>query len=289
MTLSQSPYEGWVGTIATMHGKEAVIAATFRQALGVHLAQTRGLDTDAFGSFSGEIARIGSMMETAIGKARLGMTKMSVPIGVASEGSYGRHPAIPIVPGGIELMVFVDAERDIVIAEHLIDDTPVYDHAVLAPGDNLTPFLKRARFPEHAVIIRPHFAKQGAERLIFKGVTSRDPLNRMIIASGDASEDGMALIQTDMRAQYNPTRMATIGRLAVKLSDRVARRCPSCGTPGFGVVDGVRQRHCIDCGEMSTQVSHDALGCVKCSHRALSPRPGYTKFSDARFCSNCNP
>ncbi len=47
---------------------------------------------------------------------------MSVPTGVASEGSYGSHPTIPLVPGGIELMVFVDAERDIVIAKHLIDD-----------------------------------------------------------------------------------------------------------------------------------------------------------------------
>jgi len=49
---ASSPYRGWAGTIATMHGKEAVIPAAFLERHGLHLIVSRGLDTDVFGTFS---------------------------------------------------------------------------------------------------------------------------------------------------------------------------------------------------------------------------------------------
>jgi len=286
---ASSPYRGWAGTIATMHGKEAVIYAAFRERHGLHLIVSRGLDTDAFGTFSGETPRIGSMMATAVAKARSGMAKMGVPIGIASEGSYGPHPAIPLLPGGIELMVFIDAERDIVISEHLIDDAPIYEHAILSPGDDLKPFLNRICFPKHAVIVRAHRAKHLAEAPLFKGVTSSASLPQMLIACAEASDDGMVLVQTDMRAHFNSRRMETLGRLALALAERVAQRCPACGTPGFGKVDIARERRCVDCGEFTTEVSRDVLGCAKCSFQDRRLRPNRDEISDPRFCVNCNP
>ena len=132
-----------------MHGKEAVISPAFRKRLGLRVETPKGLDTDALGTFTGEIARIGTIRETSIAKARLGMTTMGISIGIASEGSYGPHPHIPFIAGGIELMVVVDDDRGIVVCEHLIDDAPVYDHVITAEIGDIISFLDRICFPDH--------------------------------------------------------------------------------------------------------------------------------------------
>ena len=150
------PYVGYRAVLATMHGKETVIVPSLRDELGLMVETAAGLDTDALGTFTGEIPRVGSIREAAIAKARLGMAATGLPIGIASEGSYGPHPLIPFVSGGIELMVLVDDMRGIVIAEHLVEDAPAYAHAEVATSQQLEAFLGRIGFPDHAVIVKPN-------------------------------------------------------------------------------------------------------------------------------------
>ena len=66
-------FSGRRAALATMHGKEAAIAPAFRDRLGLVLETPQVIDTDALGTFTGEIPRVGSMRKTAIAKARLGM------------------------------------------------------------------------------------------------------------------------------------------------------------------------------------------------------------------------
>ena len=79
----------------------------------------------------------GTITETALAKARLGMAAASATIGIASEGSYGPHPHMPFVAAGIEVMVLIDDERGIVVREQLIDEAPMFDHMIVndAGGD----------------------------------------------------------------------------------------------------------------------------------------------------------
>lgn len=49
--------------------------------------------------------------------------------------------------------------------------------------------------------------------------------------------DGRVLLETDMRAHCNPTRMAAIRQLSFLLVRRLSSLCPSCGAPGWAVVD----------------------------------------------------
>ena len=271
-----------------MHGKEVAIAPTFADRLGLTIEVAPNLDTDVFGTFTGETPRAGTIRETAVAKARLGMAATGLSIGIASEGSYGPNPFIPFVPGGVEMMVLVDDESGIVVDEHLIDHAPVHQHQVTRDIGEMSAFLERIRFPEHAVIVRANVAPNG-DAPIFKGVRTLSLLAAAIADSAAGSQDGFALVQTDMRAHMNPTRMAAIARLAASLCTRIATSCPACGSPGYGQVDVEAGLPCRRCGAASELVKYEIFGCISCrrhERRALSD--GRT-HADPRQCSKCNP
>ncbi|MEZ5908724.1 MAG: DUF6671 family protein, partial [Hyphomicrobiaceae bacterium] len=54
------------------------------------------------------------------------------------------------------------------------------------------------------------------------------------------------MVPTDMRAHLNPTRMSSIQDAARRLAFKIARRCPDCDQPGFGLVDVERGLPCCD-------------------------------------------
>jgi hypothetical protein len=66
---ARHPYCGRRVVLASMHRNEEAISPPFQTILGVDVAAVPGLDTDELGSFSGEIARVGTMGEVAIRKA----------------------------------------------------------------------------------------------------------------------------------------------------------------------------------------------------------------------------
>jgi hypothetical protein len=281
-------YAGHSAVLATMHGKEAAISAVLFDRLGLIVDTVPNLDTDVLGTFTGEVPRTGTIRETAIAKARLGMAASKLSIGIASEGSYGPHPHIPFVAGGIELMVLVDDSREIIVTEHLIEDTPIFDHAFAYPHDELGAFLNRIGFPDHALIVKAAEAGVAAGP-VYKGLRSMEALALAISRCAAHSRDGRALIQTDMRAHMNPTRMATLRRLAAVFAERVATPCPACAMPGYGLVDVETGLPCEACGTPSIMVRHQVFGCVACEHRERRPRIDGRSHADPGHCPICNP
>lgn len=281
------PYRGQKAVLATMHGKEIAIAPVLHRRLGLEVATAPGLDTDVLGTFTGEIPRAGTIREAAIAKARLGMQATGLPIGLASEGSYGPHPHVPFIPCGVELVVVVDDTRGIVVDEHLIDDAPAFAHGFVGDGDDVTLLLDRIGFPDHALIVKP--AEGNREALIIKGVRTRSELDLAIATCSAYSGDGRALVQTDMRAYMNPTRMATLGRLASALAARLASLCPACDAPGFGQVDVATGLPCEWCCGASLMVRHRIFGCVACAYREIRPRADGKTHADPGHCPHCNP
>lgn len=281
-------YAGHRAVLANMHGKEAAISAALFERLGLVVSTTPNLDTDVLGTFTGEVPRTGTIRETAIAKARLGMAASGLPIGIASEGSYGPHPHIPFVAGGIELMVLVDDVRKIVVSEYLIEDSPVFDHVFAHPNDELGAFLDRIGFPDHALIVKAAEAGLAAGP-VYKGLRGKQALASAIIHCAAHSRDGRTLIQTDMRAHMNPTRMATLRRLAGIFAERVATPCPACAMPGYGQVDVEIGLPCEDCGVASIMVRHQVFGCVACEYRERRPRLDGRAHADPGHCPECNP
>ena len=68
MPYADPPYHKTVAVLATMHGKERVIAPILEQGLGLRVALALGLDTDRFGTFSREVERTGSQLDAARAK-----------------------------------------------------------------------------------------------------------------------------------------------------------------------------------------------------------------------------
>lgn len=282
------PYAGRRAVIATMHRKEEVIGPALLSALSLSTVLPRALNTDQLGTFSGEIPRQGTMLDVAVQKARLGMRAAALPLGIASEGSFGPHPRIPLLAAGQEILVFVDDDAGLVVREGLVTTATNFDYLAVAPDETLEPFLERVGFPEHGLLVRPN--DDSLDRVFAKGITDRERLAWAIGAAARLSADGRARIETDMRAHLNPTRMKLLAVLARKLAQRLACLCPACSAPGFGRSDvrapGLR---CEECGTATEMAAVEIHGCAVCGHRAERPRADGLKAAPARHCPVCNP
>ena len=85
--------------LATRHGKGPAFARALSP-LGMEVVLADAVDTDAFGTFSGERPRTLSALDTAQAKARAALGSGSWALGLASEGTYGPHPEAPVLVWG---------------------------------------------------------------------------------------------------------------------------------------------------------------------------------------------
>ncbi len=199
-------YRGSQVALATRHGKERVIRRALQHGLGAALLHLSDLDTDQLGSFCGSVPRLVGPLEACRVKADLALELGGTGLAIASEGSFGPHPSLPLLAVGLECMVFLDADRQLVISEQLLVRRTNFNHLRITPWtfdslavpQPLQAWLMRVGFPSHALLVRP---------------------------AGEA----MARVQTDMRAHCNPTLMASIRQLSFRLTRRLGRLCPACG------------------------------------------------------------
>lgn len=96
--LSPNSYCNQRVALLTKHGKENVIAPTLKKLLGCFAEKVDGYDTDIFGTFTRDIACDGNQLEAARKKARTGMALSGLPIGIASEGTFGPDPFYSMFP-----------------------------------------------------------------------------------------------------------------------------------------------------------------------------------------------
>jgi len=271
--------------LGTMHGKDTAIAPALAR-LGITVIVPDDLDTDRFGTFTGEIPRAGEIEDAARAKARAAISATGLPIALASEGSYGPHPVIPFVPLGQELILWRDETLGYEVIERVFDETPCFDHVETATARDANAFLERIGFPETAIVAAP--ATQPTAP-VAKGVRDPEALTSAIAQAVEASANGLALLQTDMRAHMNPRRMATIGRLAEALARRLATACPQCDAPGFGRMRTQPGLPCEACGLPTDLVAREIHGCGACGHSESRARSDGRTSASAATCPLCNP
>ena len=277
--------------LASRHGKERAMARPFRLGLGLELVVADQIDTDHFGTFSGERPRPADAATTCRLKAEAALDATGASLGLASEGSFGPHPAIPFLPLAIEWMTFVDRRRDLVICERLEGPPTNFSHSVIAAGADPGSWLARIGFPAHGVIVRPHHGDPHPSDpfSIVRGLQCPQALEQAIRGAAALSADGLALLETDMRAHRNPTRMASIRRLAFRLVRRIRTPCPSCGSPGWGLVGREPGLPCGWCGHPTALLRAEIHGCPHCDHRAEVRRRDGLFRADPQHCAHCNP
>jgi len=280
-------YRGRTVVLTTKHGKERSVARPFRSAMGVTVKVAVDIDTDTLGTFTGEIARVGTPREVAISKARLGLSFTGEKLGLASEGSFGPHPQIPWLAVDHELLVFVDQELGIEISESVVTDKTNFGHCRAQHANDLDEFIQSSLFPSHALIVRPNEGiKPG---FLFKGIVDKHALSSAVALCSSASDDRLALVGTDMRAHMNPTRRRVIRQVAIKLVRRLCTGCPACGAPGWGQTGTEIGLPCSTCGEPTEMVNRELLGCASCHYSAAQPRSDGQRLADEAQCPLCNP
>ena len=280
------PYHGEVIVLGTMHAKDRAIAKPFKQRLTADICVPADFDTDRFGTFTGETPRTGTMADAARAKALAAMIATSRPYAIGSEGSFGPHPEAPFVPSATELLVFVDRRRGIEVHESVRTLRTNFNSVECCPGENIAVFLKAVRFPQHGLVVAP--SEDAGTGFLSKGLTDVILLADVVAQASSISANGKVRISADMRANFNPTRMAVIRRLARRLSARLASLCPACRTPGFGEPDVERGLPCAWCGEPTAVPIARIQRCVACTYSLRTPFADITA-ADPGQCQNCNP
>ena len=141
-----------------------------------------------------------------------------------------------------------------------------------------------AKFPSHGLILK---ASKTDTIDMVKGVTDlqylKDAYHRL------SQKYGHVYAETDMRALYNPSRMAVIETVAKKLVTKIKSTCPECNTPGFGVTDLKKGLPCDLCGFPTKSTLSLIYSCQKCQHTKEDMYPNTKKVEDPMYCDFCNP
>jgi hypothetical protein len=277
-------FEGRTLVIASMHRKEEVLKPLLEQGLGITVQVAEGLNTDLLGTFSGEVARLADPLVTARKKCELALDLSGCDLALASEGSFGPHPAAFFLPANEEWLLLVDRKNNLEIhARHLSLETN-FSGQEFHSIEELEAFASKVGFPSHGLILR-----KSKEELagMHKGITDPTLLRKAAVQLIESEKSGY--VETDMRAMFNPSRMKVIGETAQLLLQKLNSHCPSCQFPGFSVTSAEPGLPCSHCGTPSSAALAHLLVCSHCQHQEKVLFPHGKKTEDPQYCQVCNP
>lgn len=278
-----NPFKNRHIRIVTQHNKESVIIPVFQKKLGVTCSVIRQVNTDLFGTFSGELPRQGSALDAARAKCAAGASFFPSDLIMASEGSFAPHPFIPFVYCNEELLLLTDPLTRREWKASAVTLRTNFGSQVIHSENELIAFALQSGFPYQGLILRA-LDNPGA---LIKGINSLARLKYHYRKISCSSK--LVLAETDMRALFNPLRMAFIGQVARELVRLILRRCPACKTPGYAITEIVRGLPCSWCGKPTGSVLLHIYTCSACGHKSDKPFPyGKTK-EDPMYCNHCNP
>lgn len=267
-----------------MHGKEKVLGPLLKNALGVEIILAENLDTDQWGSFSGEISRPLDPLATARLKCKQAAIISGASLAIASEGSFGAHPVIGFVAADEEILVLMDLENDLEIkVKELSTETNFSGKEIHSVAEAIE-FAKQALFPSHALILRN--AKNETLEII-KGIKDWNLLEDQ--ATHLLQKYQRIYVETDMRAMHNPSRMKVIEKACIKLIEKINQQCPACSAPGFDVVEVIPGLPCSLCGCPTKSTLAYLYQCQKCGHQEEKKYPLGKLEEDPMYCDRCNP
>lgn len=270
--------------IVTKHKKNKVIAPILEKELGVKCFLTEKFDTDSLGTFSGEIERKKDALSTLRDKCLLAMKMEGYDLAVATEGSFGNHPTVFFAPANDEFIMLIDLKNNLEIVERVLSLETNYKMAEIQHKENLNDFLKTVQFPSHGVIVKDTSSNW---KFMEKGIQKKKQLNTLLNTFSKNQQS--IFIETDMRANYNPTRMKVIKQACRKLVSKIKSACPTCKTPGFGVVKAEAGLRCNNCGMPTRSTSAHVYQCKKCNFEERKTFPNGKTTEDPMNCDFCNP
>jgi hypothetical protein len=279
-------YSNQIVYFGTKHQKERAIFSLLSE-VGLNCLVAE-IDTDQFGTFSGEIKRIDSVKKTL--QKKINEVLIHYPdaqFAMASEGSFGPHPLIPFANANHEAILFVDKKKEfeIYVDEYSFDTNLSEIEIGIREKKLLDSFLEKVQFPSHAVMIK----KSNEPFFKHKGIQNKAELLNYIEQCFLESEDNRIIISTDMRAMFNPTRMKNIYQVGKKLIKALQTFCPVCSVPGFHAYRSIPGLECSLCGCETDVARETEWKCVKCEFLEIKERDDHLKYADPAECPYCNP
>jgi hypothetical protein len=276
-------FEGRKMLVATKHRKEVVLKPMFENALGVHCVVPE-IDTDCFGTFSGEMERKDDPLTTAKKKCLLAMDAYACDMAVSSEGSFGLHPQLFFAYADEEILMFIDRKNNLEIHAREISADTNFSGKEIHGENDLLEFALAARFPSHALILK---GMNGTKVEFKKDIVTHDGLMHAYRQLLETHEN--VYVETDMRAHCNPSRMKVIEKAAAKLLKTIQSECPDCSTPGFGITDARKGLPCGRCGAKTQGILSYIHACRHCGFEKEEFHPHKKESQDPMFCDFCNP
>lgn len=273
--------------LASMHGKERVIAPLAARFLGLDVVIAEGIDTDTFGTFSRDVERAGTPREAARAKIEAAFTRdPDARFGIASEGCFGPHPSLPFATLDRELVLLIDRESGLERIGHHATMATNFAHQAVTDVAAGQAFAAKAGFPAHGIIVMGALDGNPAPQLaLFKAITTATDLADALVRT--IALTGAAHIETDMRAHRNPRRMRAIKRAMIDLIRRSRSLCPECARPGFAMTGRAYGLPCAWCASPTHLARAEVWTCEGCGHS--EDRPVSATTADPMHCGECNP
>ena len=192
-----------------------------------------------------------------------------VDCAVASEGSYGPIERLPLVPGGVELLAFVDRKHGIRHVETMPTHRTTWRLQRFASGRSRPaagaeghglPAVRRVRGLQQR-----HEPADQEPRDGRRGDRGDGPRGRAL-----RGRAGGALLR-HARAQ-EPDAHAGAARRGLQARQAPAALCPKCHAPGYGPIGSRRGLPCETCGEPTHWIDFEIDGCSVCGHATSRPR-----------------
>jgi len=270
--------------LLTQHGKERVLAPVLEPGWGCAIELVTGFDTDQLGTFTGETPRPGSQLDAARRKARQGMELSGLPIGLASEGSFGPDPFTGFFPWNVELLVWIDDTLGIEVVG-IAQGADNGGHLQTGQWSEVEAFAQRQGFPAQQLVLRP----EGPEHPgMAKGIADWDTLRERFDQCLAQAANHQVFVEPDRRAFASPARMARIEEAARDLLQRLRSPCPACEAPGYWVSERLPGLPCAACGAPTAKHRAEVWACGRCGHRHTVERHDRQTAAPAE-CGRCNP
>lgn len=279
-----SIFTGQAFALLTQHGKEKVIAPILEPVLECEIKHITGFDTDQLGTFTRETPRPGTQLDAARRKARMGMELSGLPIGIASEGSFGPDPFAGMFPWNVELVVLIDDLQKIEVVG-MAQGAGHSSHLLTGEWSEVEAFATQQDFPQHQLVLRP---ENEDDTRLHKGIADWQALKSCFEDCQKQSNNGLVFIETDLRAFANPSRMQHIALATQDLLQKIQSCCPECQTPGFWITNRRPGLPCSACGRATSNYVSEVWECGKCKYQSVKSRTDRTS-ADPQHCSHCNP
>jgi len=268
--------------IATKHLKEKVIGPILEQQFKMSWEVALHFDTDILGTFTGEIERKQDPIGTLRKKCEGALINTDFDLVIASEGSFGPHPNHFFATANEEWLMLLDTKNELEITVRELTTNTNFNGRWIENLQELESFAKSVGFPEHRLILRNSPDEFSS---IHKGIGDYSNLENIYLDLKNAF--GKVYAETDMRAMYNPTRMATIEIAMKKLVENMESYCPACNTPGFVIRKTEIGLPCAWCNQPTKSVKSFIKTCLRCDYEERKPND--LKREDPAHCDYCNP